>query len=151
MNDLEDKFYLVINQMLEKTDMKVINVNINRKKIDYDIRLVIDSDRGVNIDDCAYVSRIAKDAINLEKIIETDFNLEVSSPGINRPLFTLNDYASFVGEIIKLKLKIPIEDRKNLKGKIVGIENSYVIIETDNVNIKVDFNNINKGNIIKDI
>ena len=103
MNDLEDKFYLVINQMLEKTDMKVINVNINRKKIDYDIRLVIDSDRGVNIDDCAYVSRIAKDAINLEKIIETDFNLEVSSPGINRPLFTLNDYASFVGEIVKLK------------------------------------------------
>ena len=79
MNDLEDKFYLVINQMLEKTDMKVINVNINRKKIDYDIRLVIDSDRGVNIDDCAYVSRIAKDAINLEKIIATDFNLEVSS------------------------------------------------------------------------
>ena len=151
MNDLEDKFYLAINQMLEKTDMKVVNVNINRKKIDYDIRLVIDSDRGVNIDDCAYVSRVAKDAINLEKIIATDFNLEVSSPGINRPLFTLNDYASFVGEIIKLKLKTPMEDRKNLKGKIIGIENSYIIIETNNINIKVDFNNINKGNIIKDI
>ena len=151
MNDLEDKFYLVINQMLEKTDMKVVNVNINRKKIDYDIRLVIDSDRGVNIDDCAYVSRVAKDAINLEKIIATDFNLEVSSPGINRPLFTLNDYSSFVREIIKLKLKTPMEDRKNLKGKIIGIENSYIIIETNNINIKVDFNNINKGNIIKDI
>ena len=92
-----------------------------------------------------------KDAINLEKIIATDFNLEVSSPGINRPLFTLNDYASFVGEIIKLKLKTPMEDRKNLKGKIIGIENSYIIIETNNINIKVDFNNINKGNIIKDI
>ena len=151
MNDLEDKFYLVINQMLEKTDMKVVNVNINRKKINYDIRLIIDSDGGVNIDDCAYVSRVAKDAINLEKIIATDFNLEVSSPGINRPLFTLNDYASFVGESIKLKLKTPMEDRKNLKGKIVGIENSYIIIETNNINIKVDFNNINKGNIIKDI
>ena len=105
----------------------------------------------MNIDDCAYVSRVAKDAINLEKIIATDFNLEVSSPGINRPLFTLNDYASFVGESIKLKLKTPMEDRKNLKGKIVGIENSYIIIETNNINIKVDFNNINKGNIIKDI
>ena len=92
MNSLEDKFYLVINQILGKTDMNLLNVNINKQRSGYKIKLIIDSKQGVSLDDCVYVSRLTKDAINMEQLIIDDFNLEVSSPGINRPLFTINDF-----------------------------------------------------------
>ena len=53
----------------------------------------------------------------MEQLIIDDFNLEVSSPGINRPLFTINDYLDFAGEIAKITLKTPIGEKRNLKGK----------------------------------
>ncbi len=149
MNELEENLYLVINQMLGKTNMRALNVKIDRRGADYDIKLIIDSDSGVNIDNCAFVSRITSDAIKVNKLITGDFNLEVSSPGINRPLFKLEDYLSFVGENVKIKLNSADDNRKNLSGKIVGINDSQVVLEIENVNKNIDFHNIKKANIVK--
>ena len=151
MNSLEDKFYLVINQMLGKTDMNLLNVNINKQRSGYKIKLIIDSKQGVSLDDCAYVSRLTKDAINMEQLIIDDFNLEVSSPGINRPLFTINDYLDFAGEIAKITLKTPIGEKRNLKGKIISVKDNIIILEENNNIIEINFENINKANLIKDI
>ena len=149
MNELEENLYLVINQMLGKTNMRALNVKIDRRGADYDIKLIIDSDSGVNIDNCAFVSRITSDAIKVNKLITGDFNLEVSSPGINRPLFKLEDYLSFLGENVKIKLNSADDNRKNLSGKIVGINDSQVVLEIENVNKNIDFHNIKKANIVK--
>ena len=73
----------------------------------------------------------------------------MSSPGVNRPLFILEDYTCFVGESVKLKLKIPIANQKNFTGKIIGIEDNYIVLKIDGMNKKIDFNNIKKANIIK--
>ena len=129
--------------------MRALNVKIDRRGADYDIKLIIDSDSGVNIDNCAFVSRITSDAIKVNKLITGDFNLEVSSPGINRPLFKLEDYLSFVGENVKIKLNFADDNRKNLSGKIVGINDSQVVLEIENVNKNIDFHNIKKANIVK--
>ena len=129
--------------------MRALNVIIDRRGADYDIKLIIDSDSGVNIDNCAFVSRITSDAIKVNKLITGDFNLEVSSPGINRPLFKLEDYLSFVGENVKIKLNSADDNRKNLSGKIVGINDSQVVLEIENVNKNIDFHNIKKANIVK--
>tara|TARA_B100001750_G_scaffold246369_1_gene268444 strand:+ start:1181 stop:1633 length:453 start_codon:yes stop_codon:yes gene_type:complete len=149
MNELEENLYLVINQMLGKTNIRALNVKIDRRGADYDIKLIIDSDSGVNIDNCAFVSRITSDAIKVNKLITGDFNLEVSSPGINRPLFKLEDYLSFVGENVKMKLNSADDNRKNLSGRIVGINDNQVVLEIENVNKNIDFHNIKKANIIK--
>ena len=149
MNELEENLYLVINQMLGKTNIRALNVKIDRRGADYDIKLIIDSDSGVNIDNCAFVSRITSDAIKVNKLITGDFNLEVSSPGINRPLFKLEDYLSFVGENVKMKLNSADDNRKNLSGRIVGINDNQVVLEIENVNKNIDFHNIKKANIVK--
>ena len=149
MNELEENLYLVINQMLGKANIRALNVKIDRRGADYDIKLIIDSDSGVNIDNCAFVSRITSDAIKVNKLITGDFNLEVSSPGINRPLFKLEDYLSFVGENVKMKLNSADDNRKNLSGRIVGINDNQVVLEIENVNKNIDFHNIKKANIIK--
>ena len=149
MNELEENLYLVINQMLGKTNIRALNVKIDRRGADYDIKLIIDSDSGVNIDNCAFVSRITSDAIKVNKLITGDFKLEVSSPGINRPLFKLEDYLSFVGENVKMKLNSADDNRKNLSGRIVGINDNQVVLEIENVNKNIDFHNIKKANIIK--
>ena len=87
----------------------------------------------------------------MEQLIIDDFNLEVSSPGINRPLFTINDYLDFAGEIAKITLKTPIGEKRNLKGKIISVKDNIIILEENNNNIEINFENINKANLIKDI
>ena len=151
MDNLEDKFYLAINKVLEKTNMSLLKVNINKKRSGYDIKLIIDSKNGISLNDCAHVSQLTKDTINLEQLISDDFNLEVSSPGVNRPLFTIKDYSDFVGETIKVKLKIPVNEKRNIKGKIISVKENIVILEENNNQMKIYFENINKGNLIKDI
>ncbi len=149
MDDLEDKLFLTINQILEKTDMNVLNVKIDRKKVTHNIRVIVDSDTGVSVDSCAYVSKLTTDAIKINKLINEDFNLEVSSPGINRELFKLEDYLVFLGEKVKIKLKSPENNQKNFLGKIIEVKNNYIVVEIDNINREIDFNNIKKANIIK--
>ena len=63
MNDLEEKLHLALNEMLEKKEMRVLNISINKKTSGQDIQIIIDSNSGVNLDDCVFASKIASDFI----------------------------------------------------------------------------------------
>ncbi|MEC9206034.1 MAG: hypothetical protein VYE31_02445 [Pseudomonadota bacterium] len=149
MDNLENKLFLAINQILEKTDMSVLNVKIDKGRLDHNIKIIIDSDNGINIDNCAHVSRLTTGTIKINKLVDGNFNLEVSSPGINRQLFKLEDYLSFVGENVKIQLKSPENKQKNFSGKIIKVKNNYIVVEVDNINKEIDFDNIKKANIVK--
>jgi len=151
MNDIEEKLHKSLNEMLKSKDMRALNIDINKRSFGYNIQIIIDSSNGISLDDCSLVSKITNDVIKVDKIIEGEFNLEVSSPGINRELFSIEDFLAFKGSKVKIKLKKVRNDSKNIIGIIDNIIGNNVSINVDNKTTIIDFNDIKKANLRNDI
>lgn len=106
--------------------------------------------RSVTIEDCEAVSREISAQLDVEDPISGNYNLEVSSPGIDRPLFALDHYRRFAGETAKVGLKLPHEGRRRLQGEIVGVEGEQVVFAVDGQRFAVPFQNIDKARIVPD-
>lgn len=97
------------------------------------LRLFIDTDVGVTVDDCAIVSRQVSALLDVEDPISGEYNLEVSSPGMDRPLFTLGHYQRYVGEDIALRLRVPQAGRRRFQGRLAACtEDGIVLVMEDN-------------------
>ena len=147
MNDIEESLFQALNEIVEKKDMRVVNINISGLAKSPSIQIIIDSIQGVSLDDCSFVSKLTDDIIKVNGYYSDDYNLEVSSPGINRQLFSLDDFRLYKNSMVKIKLKKPINNRKNILGIIKVIKNENIILDVDQEEIKIDFKNIKKANI----
>ncbi|MFP5381278.1 MAG: ribosome maturation factor RimP [Gammaproteobacteria bacterium] len=104
------------------------------------LRIFIDKPGGITIDDCVAVSNHLTHLFTVENI---DYErLEVSSPGLDRPLVKPQDYVRFAGETVTLKLRVPVENRRKLAGHLVGLENGAVKLIVDNKEMSVDLMNV---------
>ena len=117
------------------------------------LRLFIDkpvgSDvEGVVIEDCSAVSRQISALIDVEDPIRGQFNLEVSSPGLDRPLRRLQDFQRFTGSLVKLKTVTPLQGQRNFKGRLLDANEDVVVIETDAEEISLPMNAIEKARIV---
>lgn len=115
-------------------------------------RIFIDTPNGVDVDDCEKVSRQVSSILDVEDPIPGNYRLEVSSPGLDRPLFELKHFEQFVGEKVKLKTYEFIDERKNFTGKITSVEGQIIVITLvdDGQKVEIDFNNISRANIMPD-
>jgi|TARA_Y100000389_G_scaffold135938_1_gene133463 ribosome maturation factor RimP len=147
MNDIEESLFQALNEIVEKKDMRVVNISISGLAKSPSIQIIIDSIQGVSLDDCSFVSKLTDDIIKVNGYYSDDYNLEVSSPGINRQLFSLDDFRLYKNSMVKIKLKKPINNRKNILGIIKVIKNENIILDVDQEEIKIDFKNIKKANI----
>ena len=147
MNDIEESLFQALNEIVEKKDMRVANISISGLAKSPSIQIIIDSIQGVSLDDCSFVSKLTDDIIKVNGYYSDDYNLEVSSPGINRQLFSLDDFRLYKNSMVKIKLKKPINNRKNILGIIKVIKNENIILDVDQEEIKIDFKNIKKANI----
>src|SRR5688572_31157493 len=89
------------------------------------------AEESVSVDDCANVSRDLSAILDVEDIVPTAYTLEVSSPGLDRPLRGAEDYRRFAGRRVKLVMREAVDGQTFVKGRIAGLEDSYVVIETD--------------------
>lgn len=115
----------------------------NRGKL---LRLFIDKPEGVNIDDCALVSDHVSNLLAVEHDVDYD-RLEVSSPGLDRVLKKEKDFERFSGNRVKLKLRVPVEGRKNFVGVLRGLESGSVLIERDGSVQQFALANIDKARL----
>ncbi len=106
--------------------------------------------RAVNIDDCEAVSREVSARLDVEDPISGNYTLEVSSPGVDRPLFALAHYERHAGESAKLVLKLPQEGRRRLQGEILRVEGDSVVFAVDAAEMAVAFDNIDKARLVPD-
>lgn len=108
----------------------------------------------VGIEDCESVSREVSAVLDVEDPISGHYTLEVSSPGVDRPLFTPAQFARFVGQEAKVALKLPQDGRRRLQGRIVSVEGETIAFELDAkpepVRFAVDFDNIEKARLVPD-
>lgn len=112
------------------------------------LRVYIDSEDGINVDDCAKASHQISGVLDVEDPISGQYNLEVSSPGMDRPLFTLEQFAEYAGNQVQLRLRVPFEGRRKFKGLLNGVEGEdvLVIVDQDEYLLPIDY--IDKANVI---
>ncbi len=106
--------------------------------------------RLVGIEDCESVSREVSAQLDVEDPITGNYTLEVSSPGIDRPLFGAAQFARFIGESAKVTLKLPHDGRRRLQGKILRVEGETIVFELDKVEFVVVASNIDKARLVPD-
>jgi ribosome maturation factor RimP len=112
------------------------------------LRVYIDHEDGITVDDCTKVSHQASGILEVEDPITSQYTLEVSSPGMDRPLFTLPHFEKVVGELINIRCHVGVNGRRKFKGKLETIEKETLIITVDNQTYDVDFNDIDKANLV---
>lgn len=107
-----------------------------------------DSEQGVGVEDCEAVSRQVSSLFDVEDPITGEYTLEVSSPGLDRPLFKADQYFRYIGEAVKIKLRGAFEGRRNFRGLLRAVENDEVVIEVDGHEYILPIETIEKANII---
>ncbi|EQB8433626.1 ribosome maturation factor RimP [Pseudomonas aeruginosa] len=112
------------------------------------LRVYIDRPEGILIDDCEAVSRQVSGILDVEDPISGEYTLEVSSPGMDRPLFTLEQFAKHAGEQVKIRLRSPYEGRRNYQGILRGVEEQDVVVLGDDHEYLLPIDSIDKANII---
>jgi len=112
------------------------------------LRLYIDHENGINVDDCTKVSHQASGILEVEDPISSQYTLEVSSPGLDRPLFTLPHFKKVVGQEINVRCHRGVDGRRKFKGKLLEIDKEILVIQVDNQSYEVDFGDIDKANLI---
>ncbi|MED5611833.1 MULTISPECIES: ribosome maturation factor RimP [Pseudomonas] len=112
------------------------------------LRVYIDKADGILIEDCEKVSRQVSGVLDVEDPISGEYTLEVSSPGMDRPLFTLEQFARYVGEQVKIKLRVPFERRRNFQGILRGVEEQDVVVLVEDHEYLLPIDSIDKANII---
>lgn len=106
--------------------------------------------RTVTIEDCESVSREVSAQLDVEDPISANYTLEVSSPGVDRPLFDAAQFARFAGERAKVALKLPQDGRRRLTGSIVSVDAGTIVFDVDGETIEVSVDNIDKARLVPD-
>ena len=113
------------------------------------LRIFIDSPRGISVEDCARVSNHLSRALPAEGI---DYErLEVSSPGLDRPLKRLEDYTRFAGQKASVRLKLPRDGRRRFEGLLAGVEDGAVVLEVEGQRQAFAFGDIDRARLVPEI
>jgi ribosome maturation factor RimP len=111
------------------------------------VRIYIDAENGISVDDCASVSVQVSSVFDVEDPISGEYTLEVSSPGMDRLLFRLDQFAGYIGEKVELRLRSAFEGRRKFKGVLTGIEGEDVVIRVDDHDYLLPHSAIEKARV----
>lgn len=148
MSTLEQKLAELVQPAIEDLGCELWGIECQRAGRFMTVRLFIDKEGGVTIDDCADVSRQVSAILDVEDPIADKYNLEVSSPGIERPLFSLAQFKRYIGEEIVVHLRIPVADRRKWQGKLEKIEGDTLTLMVEQQAQMFAFSNIQKANVV---
>jgi len=140
----------LLQPLVEDLGYEFVGLEYNSNPKHSVLRIYIDHENGVGIEDCETVSRETAALLDVKDPIRSQYNLEVSSPGLDRPLFTPAHYRQFAGRIAQVNLFAPQDGRRKFSGPILGADESSVSIEQDGSEVRLDFGNIVKAKLVPD-
>jgi len=127
---------------------ELLGVELNQSTHGSILRVYIDKEEGIVVEDCVAVSRQLSAVLDVEDPIKGNYDLEVSSPGLDRPLFTVEQFKKVLGETIKLKLYEKYNDRKRFSGILKAVDDEEVVVDCDNEEYKVPFRLIDRARLV---
>lgn len=145
---LKDRLTRIIEPLIRFRRLELVDVVFSKGSGRGVLKVTIDQDLGVSIDDCTAVSREISALLDVEDIVPGSYALEVSSPGLDRPLKSLEDFMRFSGRLAKVTMAEQVGDKKFLVGRILRVEGENVVLECGgDLTIAVPFNNIKKARL----
>ena len=148
MTKQEQRLTELLAPTVEATGFELLGIEFMSAGRHSTLRLYIDHPDGITVDNCAQVSREVSAILDVEDPIPNEYNLEVSSPGLDRPLFTPAHFAKVVGQKIEVKIAIPQEGRRRFKGQLQAIEDDMLVIEVDGKQYRLLMDNVDKANVV---
>ena len=146
-NDLILSVKELLIPLLAKRDMELFDIEFRGQGRKGILRVFIDKHEGITIDDCAEISRDLGTLLDIHDIIPGSYTLEVSSPGLTRPLRKPADFVRFKGRKVKIKTSSDIEKKKVFVGNILDFKDDLVTIETDGAQYLIPYGEIEKANL----
>jgi ribosome maturation factor RimP len=145
--DIEETVWNILTEPIKGLGYNLIRVKtIGSKKLQ--IMAERSTDNGLDINDCVKISKFASVLFEKENTINFDFALEVSSPGINRPLIKIDDYRNHLGSYVDIKLKKIINKKRKISGKIINLQNEKAIqLKQNKQTFLIPFNIISECNL----
>ncbi len=138
----------IAGPLCESQGLELVHVEYHHEPRGLILRIYIDKPGGVQLDDCVQVSRELGDALDIYLETGKAYNLEVSSPGSDRPLSKESDYIRFKGRTAMLKTVKALDGQKNFKGVLLGIKDGNVQMEIDNRIASIPLQDITKGRLV---
>lgn len=151
--EIEARVRELAEPLVEAEGMELVDVEYLRQGGRWLLRLTIDKPGGITLDDCELVSRQVERVLDVEDPIDAAYSLEVSSPGIERPLKKLSDFERFVGRLASIRTRRGLGQppRKNFKGRLLGLgETGIIRIDVDGRVHEVPFDEVVKANLAFD-
>ncbi len=111
------------------------------------LRIFIDKDTGVTLDNCSDISRQVGALLDVEDLIQVHYTLEVSSTGVDKPLMSLEHYRQYIGEVVKVRLKWPVDGQRNFTGIISAVDEEAVEIDVDGEKARLPYDSIGRGRL----
>ncbi|MBW2609283.1 MAG: ribosome maturation factor RimP [Deltaproteobacteria bacterium] len=134
--------------ILDELGFELVDIEYLSKHGRWVLRIYIDKDGGVTIDDCARVSGELGDLIDIKEVIEHEYVLEVSSPGLNRPLRKEIDFVRAIGKKVKVRMAAPVKGRRNFSGYLKDFQDHTLYIEVEGGLITLPWPGIDKANLV---
>lgn len=138
----------LIEPIVESLDYRLWGIEFLSRGRNSLLRVYIDAENGITLEDCEKVSRQVSAVMDVEDPITDEYTLEVSSPGLDRPLFRLEHYEIMTGHTANVRLRVPFEGRRKYRGIIKGIEDQDVVIEADGHELLLPIESIEKAQVI---
>jgi len=145
--EIIDRVKDIATPILLDEGMELVEIEYRREAKGWVLRLYIDKEEGVSIDDCTHISQEIGRSLDVENFISAPYTLEVSSPGLTRPLKNRKDFTKYLNHLIKVKTFDPIENRRRFKGRLLGISENRIEIEVDGGIIHIPLANVAKANL----
>ena len=115
------------------------------------MRVYIDSPDGIGLEDCERVSRQISGVLDVEDPIPGHYTLEVSSPGLDRPLFTGEHFERFAGSQVKVQLDVPMQGRRRFAGQLLGLRDGQVVIKEEAEEVTLPLERIKQARLVPDV
>ncbi|PPI86555.1 ribosome maturation factor RimP [Candidatus Pantoea edessiphila] len=151
MSKLQRNLIKLISTKIEKLGYQLIGIYFIKNRVST-LRIYIDSknyiNKGITIDDCANVSYQISKMMDIEDLIITPYNLEVSSPGLDRPLFTSKHYLKSLGKEVRLLLYVATQNRRKWKGIIKSVKGDMITVNVEGYDKVFALNNIKKAKLV---
>jgi len=148
MLKLKEQLAEGIEALVKEAGYELVDVELKGGGPSSIVRIFIDKEKGVSVEDCASISKKVSDYLDTEDLMQSRYTLEVSSPGLDRPLTRANDFSRKKGETIKLFTRDPQDKRNGLQGKIADYKEDSLYLETESETISIPAEIILKAQLL---
>ncbi|MEE4295130.1 MAG: ribosome maturation factor RimP [Wenzhouxiangella sp.] len=149
---VSDRLQTLLEPVIEDLGYELVGIEYQSNPKNRVVRVFIDQEPdGIGVEDCERVSREVSALMDVEEPVPGQYTLEVSSPGVERPLFTGQHFARFVGETAAVQLAVPVNNRRRFKGIIVAADDDQVILEVDGQRIELGIADVARAHLAPDL